>query len=704
MKPSLFQTLGIIDCVILKHCGGDTFSVVHGNQPWLFQLVPAASLDSTFAVLQDSPFLADFLIDADAFWQQGNTGQIHSGIWSEQVEGDILRLDAIAANHEGEHFLVLSNVQHEFDRQQKTLQSARELLLANDKIVAQHEYVHERLDALLRENQQLEIQNKPIQQAIDNTDCAVMILDNSLQLERYNAITLDLFEITEDTRINPPSELILRLVENQYPEYQRVISNANRWQGEVFWHKPPFTNKWLQVAMIPVRNALQAVTHWVITASDITRLKYLLQTNEKLTLQDTITRLPNRQAFWRALEQKFEQGAPFYLLCIDIKRFKSINELHGHAIGDEVLILVADRIKRLINKQDLVARAGGDEFAVILSEAQVQSQSGSFVSRLFEAFRSPVEIPGHPEIEVEFSVGAASYPADASSAEDLMRFADLALHSAKQQTKNSLKFYSEKLKNASRERLLLEQALRKAIEQRQFELFLQPMLDLQSGKVIRAEALLRWRGDNGQLIEPAKFIPVAEQTGLIVPIGKWVITRACEILQTLQMNNSDIVLSINLSPRQIADRRLFDYINGCIKASGIDPEKLELELTEGVLIHDFEQVQRLLESVRKLGIGVAIDDFGTGYCSLAYLQRLPIDHVKIDRSFVRDLDTNENDQAIVLAVIAMAHSLKLGVVAEGVETEQQRQFLAKHHCDSAQGFLFGKPMSLTQFTEAFLTR
>ena len=229
------------------------------------------------------------------------------------------------------------------------------------------------------------------------------------------------------------------------------------------------------------------------------------------------------------------------------------------------------------------------------------------------------------------------------------------------------------------------------------------MLDLKSGQIIKAEALLRWHRPNGEIVSPDVFIPIAEQTGLIVPLGNWVISRAGQILKILHQYDAKLKLSINLSPKQIQDRHLLEYIQAMLEKTGVSAETLELELTEGVLVDNYTKVQIVLEQVRQLGMSVAIDDFGTGYSSLSYLQKLPIDHVKIDRTFVQDLDTNENDKAIILAVIAMAHSLQLGVIAEGVETEEQRAFLHQHACDSAQGYLFSKPIPLDQFCQLLLT-
>lgn len=701
MQQSLIQALGIIDCCILKRSAKSRFEVLHSNLTWFPALLPEATGKSHFTFSEESAYLQDFLIDAEEFWQIGNAGQIQSGIWSEQTEQGVLRLEAIAAIANGERFLVISNLQQEYDRQQKTLQVARELLLSNDKILAQHEYVHERLDALLTEKENLQDQQAPIQQAIENANYGVIIVDSSLKPIQLNNAAYQLFDVDHEGADNDPLGIILSLFEKQFPEFDRVFATASRWNGELFWHKPPNTSKWLQLAIYPVLDEKKAVKHWLFIVSDITRLKYLLQTNEKLTLYDSVTGLPNRQFFWQNLEQKIKASKSLYVLYIDVKNFKRVNELHGHLAGDEVLVHVAKRIQPMLEPNDIFARVGGDEF-VVIHQAKSPEECKELASRLISAIEIPFYTAAEHKCLLGLNIGAAHFPRDASNAEDLMKFADLAVYEAKKKSKSAIMFYSMELKEASRKRLELEAALRDAIEDNQFELLLQPMLDLESGLPIKAEALLRWHQPDGNTILPDTFIPVAEQSGLIIPIGKWVIARACEMLRVLQQQGQTLKISVNLSPRQVSDRHLFEFIESAVELSDINPASLELELTEGVLVDNYDKVQLLLEKVRELGISVSIDDFGTGYSSLSYLKKLPIDYLKIDRSFVQDLDTDENDKAIVLAVIAMAHSLKLGVIAEGVENEQQRDFLRLNHCDTAQGYLFSKPIPFDTFCTEFV--
>lgn len=702
MQQSLIQALGIINCTILKRQQGNHFELMHCNEDWFYSLAPEAVGNKSFELSDNSPFLNDFLIDAEDFWQIGNDGQIQSGIWSEQSADKLLRLEAIAAVAKGESYLVINNLEIEYQRQQKTLQVARELLISNDKVLAQHEYIHARLDAVLRINQNLQSLQEPINKAIENAEFGVLICDSKLVAINQNPNAFALFEIDKDNQEDSPFAILLSLFEKQCPEYQRVIETASHWHGELFWHKPPYTSKWLQVAIYPVKDDNGNLKNWVFIFSDVSRVKYLMQRNEKLSLYDNVTNLPNRQFFWQSLEQAIEKAEPFFVLYIDIKHFKRVNELHGHVAGDHLLVNISERLVSLLSESDLCARIGGNEFGIILFSQTNQDNCKRFAQRLIDSIEAPFYTDSHEKIQIGINAGVAHYPTDTSDSEDLMKFADLAMFSAKRNFKSVVKFYSRALKEASQKRLEMEASLRHAIENGHFELYLQPILELGSGEITKAEALLRWRLENGSLIPPDDFIPLAEQTGLIVPLGKWVLNRAGEMLKTLIQHKPSLKISVNLSPRQIADRNLLAFLKSVVEHCGIPAKNLELELTEGVLIDNFEKVQRLLNDVRDMGVSVSIDDFGTGYSSLAYLQKLPIDHLKIDRSFVRDLDKNDNDKAIVLAVIAMAHSLKLGVIAEGVENQQQRRFLLDNHCDTAQGYLFSKPVPFDDFCQQLI--
>ncbi|MGJ8681901.1 putative bifunctional diguanylate cyclase/phosphodiesterase [Paraglaciecola sp.] len=710
MDTSLFHDLGLLDCVIFKRIKLNKYEVLYNTQDWLFELLPETKSKSHFEFADSSIYLEDFLIDAEALWTSKRSGSVDSGIWTETLSNrELLQLEASAVICNENNYLVLHKLKDKFHQKQQTLQIARELLFSNDKITEQHEHLHAQMDELLSESQRSKAFQQPIIQALEQTDLGVAILDPNLQLVKGNPALQILFNDSHIEIKLPVDRLILELFKKQYPEYERIFTTKSAWTGELCWLNPPEQGKWLKVAIHPIKNANQELQYWMFSVSDVTQIKFLLKRNEKLTHFDVLTDLPNRQYFWQQLENKIKKNRPFYLLYIDIKHFKRINEVHGHIVGDQLIGDLAKRLQSVTRADDYIARIGGTEFAIIMEidhfhkhfYSSEQTQCKNFVSELIKTSSLPFYLESGSQCEVGLNIGASSFPVDSSDAEELMKYADLAVFAAKKRTKSSLEFYSKKLVDASLKRIEMEDALQKAITNNEFELFLQPILDISTGKMVKAETLIRWRQSNGALISPEEFIPLAEQTGLIVPIGKWVFSEACRFLSELQDNNQQIKLSVNLSPRQVADRQLFDFIKTTLTQKDISPKWIELELTEGVLIDNYEKVHFLLTELRTLGISVSIDDFGTGYSSLSYLQKLPIDHIKIDRSFTMSLSENQQDEngncAIILAVIAMAKSLKLGVIAEGVETNSQKEFLLRNHCHIAQGYLFSRPLPFAEF-------
>ncbi|WP_229817158.1 putative bifunctional diguanylate cyclase/phosphodiesterase [Thalassotalea profundi] len=412
-----------------------------------------------------------------------------------------------------------------------------------------------------------------------------------------------------------------------------------------------------------------------------------------------LTKLPNRFGFWQTLEQKTTEKTPFYLLYVDINEFRSHNEYFGHEEGDKLLVDLSKRIKANLKKTDYIARVGGDEFAVILANIDNQESCKLIIERIIDSVNLPFNTSKSDHFNISVSIGAASFPNDAENVEDLMKFVDLSVYSGKARNKNSLQFYSQAIKDASLQVVAIEHDLRKAIENNEFELYLQPIIDLERNKILKAEALIRWNHPKKGLIFPDKFIPIAEKSELINTIGHWVINSVCLLLKKLSELDFKIKISINLCPTQVLEESLFSYIHRCIKKHKIDPSLLELEVTEGVLVHDYKIAERLLSKVRAIGMSVSVDDFGTGYSSLSYLKKLPLDFVKIDQSFVKDIVVDDNDKAIVRAVIAMAHNLNLGVTAEGVETKEQLSFLKDNACNSVQGYLFSHPVRFELFLE-----
>jgi len=415
----------------------------------------------------------------------------------------------------------------------------------------------------------------------------------------------------------------------------------------------------------------------------------------RLAHYDELTGLPNRTMFnervSHALTRALRTARTLAILFIDLDRFKNINDTLGHEAGDRVLKEVADRLRGCLRESDTVGRLGGDEFVVLIEEPPRPVNAALVAQKILAAMGTPFLVQAQ-EFHITASIGISTYPDDAADMQTLMKDADIAMYRAKEQGKNNFQFYSAQINAHSIERLSLESGLRRALERDEFLLHYQPKLDIRSGRITGVEALLRWQQPVQGLIPPAQFIQLAEETGLIVPIGAWVLKTACAQNKAWQLEGlAPVRVAVNLSPRQFAHENLLEDVARVLEQTGLDPAFLELEITESVVMQNPEQAVVLLNRLKALGIHLAIDDFGTGYSSLSYLKRFPLDTLKIDRMFIRDLPDDSDDAAITQAIIAMARSLRLSVVAEGVETAAQLSFLRDCECDEIQGFYFSRP-------------
>jgi diguanylate cyclase (GGDEF)-like protein len=415
---------------------------------------------------------------------------------------------------------------------------------------------------------------------------------------------------------------------------------------------------------------------------------------------DALTGLPNRvlfnQSLDRALALAKRHERRLAVLFIDLDRFKLINDTLGHDAGDTLLMEVAQRLTGSLRASDTVARLGGDEFVVLVEEVSEPATIIDIAQKLIHALAEPLTLSGH-EYRVTASVGISSYPDDAADIQGLLKNADIAMYRAKEQGRNNFQFYSTRMNVHSVERLSMEAGLRRALERDELVLHYQPKLDLRSGKVTGVEALVRWQHPEHGLVPPVKFIAVAEESGLIVPIGQWVLQTACRTHRAWsEAGLPHVRMAVNLSARQLLHVDLVKEVGGVLERTGCEPGCLELEITESMVMQNPGRAVELIRGLKGLGIAISIDDFGTGYSSLAYLKRFPIDSLKIDRSFINDLPRDPGNMAITRAVIGMAHSLKLTVIAEGVETREQLEFLRGHECDEMQGFYFSRPVPEAQ--------
>jgi diguanylate cyclase (GGDEF)-like protein/PAS domain S-box-containing protein len=452
----------------------------------------------------------------------------------------------------------------------------------------------------------------------------------------------------------------------------------------------------------------------VLTLQDITLRKRTEEEINFLAYHDILTRLPNRRSFYLRLEDKIVQshnqdddkrrakGHKWALLFLDLDRFKDVNDTLGHDVGDEVLKLVAARIENFLRKSDYIFRLGGDEFTIILNDLIDSTDVAKVADKIRKEISLPYSIKNHP-IYITGSIGISIYPDDGSNVESLVKNADMAMYAAKE-AKQGYRFFTEEMNKKALERMILENNLRNALQHNQFVLFYQPMVDNRN-QIVEVEALLRWRHPELGMINPAQFIPLAEETGMIIPIGKWVLHTACQQISLWhQKGYSDLCGAINLSTRQFKEPDLVDMIEQVLQLTGLPPECLKLELTESGIMENPEQAIAKMQNLRAKGIHFSIDDFGTGYSSLNYLKRFPIDTLKIDRSFVADCITDKDDQEIIKTIIAMARNLNMNTVAEGVETKEQLEFLIRHECQVMQGYYFGRPMPADEFEKCLQCR
>jgi diguanylate cyclase (GGDEF)-like protein/PAS domain S-box-containing protein len=477
--------------------------------------------------------------------------------------------------------------------------------------------------------------------------------------------------------------------------------NKGKMEFEIIGFKG--THRWMETHSVRLPDDRGGMPRMLSITRDITERKQTDRRLKQLAHYDSLTDLPNRVQFIDHLERAMAEADRHERLLgvvfLDLDSFKYINDSLGHEKGDLLLREVAQRLSGAVRRGDTVARLSGDEFALVLADMRHVNDAVYVAEKILDVFRQSFRIAGH-ELFVTASMGITLYPFDDHNAQDLVRNADVAMYRAKETGKNNYQFYMAEMTAKATERLSLENDLRTALGQGELSLYYQPIVDVKTGRIVGMEALLRWKHPTRGMISPALFIPLAEETGLIIPIGAWVLRTACEQCRAWQkLGFASLHVAVNLSARQFHQKDLPAFIYGVLQETGLNPGALGLELTEGLVMQQAEASVNTLRELKAMDFRISIDDFGTGYSSLSYLKRFPIDVLKIDQSFVRDIPTDPDDAAIAITIITMAHTLGLKVVAEGVETEQQLNFLREHLCDAMQGYYFSKPLPPEQFED-----
>ncbi len=491
-----------------------------------------------------------------------------------------------------------------------------------------------------------------------------------------------------------------------FDDLRNQVRQTGSWRGEV-WNQRKNGDiypAWMTISC--VRDEQNEAPHFVAVFSDITSIKQTQSQLEHLAHHDSLTNLPNRLLFEdrlaHAIAQAKRQNRQLAVLFLDIDRFKNINDSLGHAMGDELLKEVAKRLQNILRDDDTAARLGGDEFTILVENLEDPSQAAVVASKIQEKFKSPFKIAGR-ELHVTASIGISIYPEDGKDVADLTKNADAAMYQAKEQGRNNYRYYTSELTRSAFERLLLETELRSALKNDQLLLYYQPQISLKNGEMTGAEALLRWHHPRLGIIPPARFVPLAEESGLIHEIGTWVLKEACDQARYLfKQGLFQGRMAINLSVRQIMQTDLILRFEQIIAESGCPPHMLQLEVTEGIFMGQMKHSVPVLDVFKKLGVSIAIDDFGTGYSSLSYLKQLPIDKLKIDRSFIRDMPHDSDAVAITQAIVSLGKNLGLRITAEGIETMAQQSLLQKMGCQEGQGYLYSPPVPADVFEQMLL--
>ncbi|EGV29927.1 response regulator receiver modulated diguanylate cyclase/phosphodiesterase with PAS/PAC sensor(s) [Thiorhodococcus drewsii AZ1] len=543
----------------------------------------------------------------------------------------------------------------------------------------------------------------------ESTREGVIITDLDSHIIAVNPAYTDITGYTaEEVRGQTPR--ILRSGRQDDAFYQTLwanITSGGHWQGEV-WNRRKSGEIYPQLLSISaVYDPQGTPTHYVGVMTDISQIKRSEERLEHLVHFDPLTNLPNRRLvlsrLHHAIEQTERSRRRVAVLFLDLDRFKNVNDSLGHPVGDELLQALTQRLRERLREEDTLGRLGGDEFLVLLENLERTEDAGRVARALLQLLQEPFELPSGPVLYIGASIGISIFPDDGNSVTELVKHADVAMYQAKEQGRNTYRFYTSTLTIAANERLELDARLRRALINEEFILHYQPQFDSLTGMLIGCEALVRWHSPEHGLIAPDRFIPLAEETGLIVQLGDWVLQTACA-QHKLWLDNGlpDIMIAVNLSARQLQQQDFAERVAAILDATGLPAERLTLELTESMIMLPGEQAIELLRELKALGLKLSIDDFGTGYSSLAYLKRLPIDELKIDQGFVRDIPQDRNDMEIAATIIAMARNLNLKVIAEGVETDQQMEFLTLQGCHGYQGYLLGHPLTPEAFIEQLL--
>ncbi len=549
-------------------------------------------------------------------------------------------------------------------------------------------------------------QQKKLQQSAavyENIGDGIMITDSERKIFSVNPAFVQMFDYEEEELIGKEPMIISSLRQDRsfYRKMWYSLLKKDRWSGKIYnkTKNEKVIPTWLTITV--VRDNIGVILNYIAIYTNLEEIVEMEERADFLAYHDSLTQLPNRAYFEREIVHIFDladtNNENLAILFIDLDRFKIINDTLGHHVGDAMLIHLAKRIKDILRKDDLFARIGGDEFVIILDDLKARENAAIIAEKILTVVREPIEVKNY-HLNTTASIGIALYPDDGVDKNEIIKHADSAMYYAKERGKDRYEFYTKKLSLDIQIRLNLEQELKHALKKKEFYLHYQPQYDLQSGKIIGAEALLRWNNPTLGQVSPDLFISVAEETGVIVELGYFVFEEACREFMYWKEEGLDVnTIAINISSVQFQQDDMFENLIHIMEKTEISPHHIELEITEGLIMQDSFKNLVILEELRGIGCTISIDDFGTGYSSMSYMKSFPLDTIKIDKSFITDLPHNSHDIEVTKAIIALSKSLGYQVVAEGIENLTQEKFLIEHHCDIGQGYYFAKPMDSSAF-------
>ena len=538
-------------------------------------------------------------------------------------------------------------------------------------------------------------------QAIESNPVIILVTDATGNIQHVNAKFCEISGFSLEEVLGQPARTLVEQTPEDEGRMWNTLRSGAEWQG-TFHSRRKQGQPFLEEATIfPIKNSGGFITHFVKVAEDVTHRRKTEETVRFLAFYDPLTELPNRRLFSDRLAQSLARnqrsGEVLAVLSLDIDNFKAVNNSYGHRVGDETLKVISERIASRIRTSDTAAHFSGDGFNILLPKINRGENAAKVAQELLDSLALPIAV-GPQQLYLTASIGIALFPMDGEDIPTLMKNADLALHRAKALGRNSYQMFTATMNEQAVQRMALETDLRLGLENNAFELHFQPQFDGISATMVACEALVRWQHPTRGLISPGEFIPMAEETGMIVRLGRWVLQQACrQTRQFQQAGLSGLRVAVNLSARQFLQQDLPGMVAQALHESGLAPSCLEIEITEGTIIEDFPAAHATLTALRALGVSIAIDDFGTGYSALSYLQKFPVDVLKIDRSFICDLHRGNSSAAIARAIVTMAHELKLKVLAEGVDSAEQLEILATMDCDLLQGFYLSRPLAAAEF-------